>query len=44
MNIVSNVGKIILGSNVNISGIPTSAVGLVSGDLYRLGSVINIVP
>ena len=44
MNIVSNVGKIILGSNVNISSIPTSAVGLVSGDLYRLGSVINIVP
>jgi hypothetical protein len=29
---------------INLSGLPTSAAGLVSGDLYRTANVVNIVP
>lgn len=29
---------------INIANMPTSAVGLVSGDLYRTANVVNIVP
>jgi len=29
---------------INLSNVPTSAAGLVSGDIYRLGTVLNIVP
>ena len=29
---------------VNINGLPTSSVGLLSGDLWRNGTVVNIVP
>jgi len=44
MNIVSNVGKIILGSNINMSSLPTSSVGLVSGDVWNNLGILNIVP
>lgn len=29
---------------INFANVPTSAVGLVSGDIYRTGNVLNIVP
>jgi hypothetical protein len=30
--------------NVNLSNLPTSSAGLVSGDLWRNGTVVNIIP
>jgi hypothetical protein len=43
-------GKLLIGtttagtSNVRISGLPTSSAGLVSGELWNNGGVVNIVP
>jgi len=37
-------GKLLLTGKANMSGLPTSSAGLVSGDIWINGSVLNIVP
>jgi hypothetical protein len=37
-------GKLLLTGKANMSGLPTSSAGLVSGDVWINGSVLNIVP
>jgi hypothetical protein len=48
LNVGNNVGANYLTIKstgvINLQNVPTSATGLVSGDIYRLGTVLNIVP
>ena len=45
MSLYGVVGLKVKGTGViNLENVPTSATGLVSGDVYRTANVLNIVP